>query len=205
MCESFVPTGFRHTLTHTICVHPLYPLVSLPPPTFSPSSHLYRWSDKTTTVMDVLDYRTFPTSTFGADNWGRGATLLNQGLVGGVTISRGNCHGIPIHGNPSPLFTILMTLVRSSGRVAVPGLKPLRLSRAPTRTCQDPAESMSCNVNSGGDGWRGTCTDLGTTGGGTDHTRSGDTGGGQTSFVRVDEGVGRSRRVDIFFLNLLKI
>jgi len=61
-----------------------------------------------------------------------------------------------------------MTLVRSSGRVPVPGLKDPRLPRAPARTFQDPAESMSYNVNSGGDGWRGTYTDLGTTGGGSD-------------------------------------
>ena len=31
----------------------------------------------------------------------------------------------------SPLVTVLMTLVRSSGRAAAPGLKPLRLPRAP--------------------------------------------------------------------------
>ena len=104
MCESFVPTGFRHTLTHTVCVHPLYPLVSFPPPAFSPPSHLYRWSDKTTAVMDVLDCRTFPTCTFGPDNGGRGTTLFNQGLVGGVTISRRECHGNPMSWESLPSF-----------------------------------------------------------------------------------------------------
>jgi len=65
----------------------------------------------------------------------------------------------------SPLFTVRMTLVQSRGRAAVP--KPLRLPRAPlpgrqqhARTFQDHAESTSCNLNSGGDGQRGTRTDL---------------------------------------------
>jgi len=41
-----VATGIRHTLTHTMCMHPL----SL---AFSPLSHLYRWSANMTAVMDA--------------------------------------------------------------------------------------------------------------------------------------------------------
>ena len=63
-CESFVPSGIRRTLTHTICVNLLYPLALPPPPAFSPPSHLgargkrrdfrpgARWPSKTTAVMD---------------------------------------------------------------------------------------------------------------------------------------------------------
>jgi len=57
------------------------------------------------------------------------------------------------------------------------------------RWFQDHAGSTSCNLKNGGDGRRGTRTDLNATGEGgqTDHTRSGDTvgGGRQRHFVSM--------------------